>query len=43
MNNPYLNRRTLLSKIGTGMGTLGLAGLLHDEGLLARELIGAGR
>ncbi|MDB4477437.1 hypothetical protein N9018_04435, partial [Rhodopirellula sp.] len=30
-----IGRRQLLSKIGTGMGTLGLAGLLHDERLLA--------
>ncbi|MCH1438460.1 MAG: DUF1501 domain-containing protein [Rubripirellula sp.] len=30
----HLSRRSLLSKIGTGMGTLGLAGLLHDQHLL---------
>ena len=29
-----LSRRDLLSKAGCGLGMLGLAGLLHDEGLL---------
>ena len=30
------NRRALLSRIGTGMGTLGLAGILQADGLLER-------
>ncbi|MGB1817679.1 MAG: hypothetical protein ACPHJ3_20095, partial [Rubripirellula sp.] len=32
-----LTRRSLLSKIGTGMGTLGLASLLHEQAMLAGE------
>ena len=31
------NRRALLSRIGTGMGTLGLAGILQADGLLAND------
>jgi hypothetical protein len=31
---PSLSRRSLLGRMGTGLGTLGLAGLLLDEGLL---------
>lgn len=31
------NRRALLSRIGTGMGTLGLAGILQADGLLAKD------
>lgn len=37
-----ISRRTLLNNIGTGLGVLGLAGLLQDEGLLAAESLGAG-
>ena len=32
-----LNRREMLSRTGTGLGMLGLAGLLGDEGLLASD------
>ncbi len=32
-----LNRRALLQRLGTGMGMLGLAGLLSDQGLLAAD------
>jgi len=32
---PGISRRQLLSRMGTGMGALGLAGLLADDGLLA--------
>lgn len=32
----HLSRRQLLSQAGAGCGLLGLAGLLHDEGLLER-------
>jgi hypothetical protein len=32
---PGLSRRQLLRRMGTGLGTLGLYGLLHDAGLLA--------
>ena len=31
------NRRALLSRIGTGIGTLGLAGILQADGLLAND------
>ena len=31
---PLLNRRSMLGRCGMGLGALGLAGLLHDEGLL---------
>ena len=38
MNLDYQpNRRALLSRIGTGMGTLGLAGILQADGLLAND------
>ncbi len=32
----YLTRREMLQRSGTGFGILGLAGLLHSQGLLAR-------
>ncbi len=32
-----MTRRTMLRRVGTGLGTLGLYGLLHDAGLLAAE------
>src|SRR5689334_288135 len=34
--NP-MSRRTMLSRVGTGLGVLGLAGLLKDNGLLAAQ------
>jgi hypothetical protein len=33
------SRRELLARMGTGLGTLGLAGLMQDEGLLASEAV----
>jgi len=35
-HSPGLNRRELLARAGAGFGTVGLAGLLHSEGLLAQ-------
>lgn len=35
MENLYFNRRQLLRRGGMGFGVLGLAGLMHSEGLLA--------
>ncbi len=35
------SRRDLLQKMGTGLGTLGLAGILSEQGLLAGEASGA--
>lgn len=32
-----LSRREMLARVGTGLGSLGLAGLLQDEGLLAAD------
>ena len=32
--NPAVTRRQLLSRLGSGFGTLSLAGLLADEGML---------
>jgi hypothetical protein len=32
-----ISRRTLLNRVGTGLGVLGLAGLLKDQGLLAAD------
>ena len=29
-----MNRRSMLSRCGMGLGALGLPGLLHDDGLL---------
>src|SRR5687768_7861143 len=34
---PLLSRRALLRRTGTGLGMLGLAGLLNEAGLLAEE------
>src|SRR6202140_3836172 len=32
-----ISRRALLRRLGTGLGTIGLAGLLKDDGLLGAE------
>jgi hypothetical protein len=40
MNNPFLSRREMLSRCGTGLGALGLATLLNDAGLLTRSARG---
>jgi hypothetical protein len=32
-----ISRRSLLQRLGTGLGVIGLAGLLHDDGLLADD------
>lgn len=37
-----ISRRALLERMGTGLGVIGLAGLLKDNGLLAADAIGAG-
>ena len=37
----FLSRREMLRSMGTGLGFLGLAGLMHDAGLLAPESAGA--
>src|SRR5262245_23399289 len=37
MIRPYLSRREMLHRVGTGMGMLGLAGVMADAGLLAAE------
>ncbi|MBY0527092.1 MAG: DUF1501 domain-containing protein [Gemmataceae bacterium] len=41
MHGPFpaerLSRRTLLRRLGTGLGAIGLAGLLNDQGLLAAD------
>src|SRR6187455_2388400 len=37
-----LNRRRWLARMGTGFGTLGLAGVLADAGLLGDGLLGDG-
>ncbi|MEX0793404.1 MAG: DUF1501 domain-containing protein [Pirellulaceae bacterium] len=34
-NHPYLSRRDMLSRMGTGLGMMGLAGLMGDNQLLA--------
>jgi hypothetical protein len=34
MDNRPLSRRQMLARMGTGLGMLGLAGLMHDSGLL---------
>src|SRR3954453_6698946 len=34
IRNPFLTRRELLQRMGTGLGTLGLVGLLADTGQL---------
>ena len=36
MKSPLFSRRNLLQKSGCGLGLLGLAGLLGDEGLLGK-------
>ncbi len=36
--NPFLlSRRDVLQRMGTGLGTLGLAAILQEQGLLASE------
>ena len=37
-SNPPISRRALLERMGTGLGVLGLAGLLKDNGLLAADI-----
>ncbi len=37
LHSPLASRRQLLARAGCGAGLLGLAGLLHDEGLLAAD------
>jgi hypothetical protein len=41
--HPAFNRRELLRRSGVGMGMLGLAGILGDDGLLTRPAEAAGR
>tara|TARA_B100000029_G_scaffold182947_1_gene180584 strand:+ start:1114 stop:2634 length:1521 start_codon:yes stop_codon:yes gene_type:complete len=42
VRQPLLSRRHILSRAGAGVGLMGLAGLMYDEGLLARRLDAAG-
>src|SRR5665213_1115072 len=40
--NPFQpSRRAMLQRMGTGLGVVGLAGLLQDNGLLAADIAGA--
>lgn len=38
MTSPFVTRRDLLRRVGTGFGMLGLTGLMHEQGLLGHRV-----